>query len=114
MFPAEVTAIFTNLLTNAVKFAGEGRRVQVTAIEDDTGLRIVIENTGAAVDLKDSQRWFEPFRSSTTEIDTTLGQGMGLGLTITRSMLDEYGATIRFIQPSEYFATAVEVLFPTD
>ena len=38
------------------------------------------------------ERWFRPFESSTVEIDSFLGQGMGLGLTITRNMLEPYGA----------------------
>ena len=39
---------------------------------------------------------------------------MGLGLTVTRSLLDEYGATIEFVQPTRGFATAVEFRFLAD
>jgi hypothetical protein len=38
---------------------------------------------------------------------------MGLGLPITRSMLEQYGAEIRFVEPSEGFATALSITFPT-
>jgi C4-dicarboxylate-specific signal transduction histidine kinase len=37
---------------------------------------------------------------------------MGMGLTITRNMLEEYGASIRFVRPSRGFATALEIRFP--
>ena len=113
MFPAEVSAIFTNLLSNAIKFAGKEGRILSSARVDNGELVVRFENTGEAVDLRSAKRWFEPFRSSTVEIDESLGQGMGLGLTVTRSLLDEYGATIDFVQPSQGFATALELRIPT-
>jgi signal transduction histidine kinase len=113
MFPAEVSAIFSNLLGNAVKFAGPNGVVKTSASIDDGELVITMENTGEAVDLKAAEKWFEPFKSTTSEVDETLGQGMGLGLTITRSLLDEYGGSISFVQPSKKFATAVEVRIAT-
>ena len=104
--------ILTNLLSNAVKFAGHKGRVRILGEEDDKALVFKMENTGKAVRLETSERWFEPFRTTTANVDATLGQGMGLGLTITRSMLDEYGAEIKFTAPSKQFATSVEVRFP--
>ena len=70
-----------------------------------------VENTGAAVKVSDGERWFRPLQSSTTEVDSILGQGMGLGLTITRRILEEYGSTIRFVSPSAGYATALEFAF---
>jgi len=114
MFPAELTAIFTNLLTNAVKFSDRGGRIEATAsvLQDSAGIWIRIENTGARVAPKGADKWFEPFRSTSTSVDATLGQGMGLGLTITRSILDEYGAKIAFVEPSPGFDAAIEIVFP--
>jgi len=113
MFPAELTTIFSNLLTNAVKAAGKDGKVRATARHRDDGtISVVIENTGVAVDIAEAERWFKPFESTTVEVDPVLGQGMGLGLPITRSMLEEDGAEIRFVQPSHEYATAVEIVFP--
>lgn len=112
MYPAEVVAIFTNLLSNAIKFTEEGGTIRVRSLRD--GSRIVMENTGTEVDLDQGEHWFKPFTSTTAEADTSLGQGMGLGLPITRSILDEYGAEIRFIKPTKNFATAIEIEFPSD
>lgn len=113
MFPAELSAIFTNLLSNAIKFAGDKGQIRASAEGEDGELVVRFENTGEAVDVRSAKRWFEPFRSSTLEIDEALGQGMGLGLTVTRSLLDEYGATIDFVVPSEGYATALEFRLPT-
>jgi signal transduction histidine kinase len=111
MFAAELTTVFANLLTNAIKAAGKNGRIRASGREETKRTIICVENTGKAVNLKNGERWFRPFESSTTEVDPILGQGMGLGLTITRSMLEEYGAKIRFVKPRQGFATAVELTF---
>jgi len=116
MYPAELTAAFANLISNAVKAAaiGNNGRVVATGTQDDQGrISIEIANSGIAVNVDESERWFRPFESTTTTIDPVLGQGMGLGLPITRALLEEYGATIRFVPAPRGFglATAVEIIF---
>ena len=112
MFPAELTTVFANLLTNAVKSAGEGGRVAASAASDDGLLSVRVQNTGVAVALDDAERWFEPFESTTQEVDPVLGQGMGLGLTITRRILDYYGISVGFAEPDPLYSTAIEMAFP--
>jgi signal transduction histidine kinase len=113
MFRAELQAVFTNLLTNAIKAAGQGGDIWARAEEAVPGERLAfrIENTGRPVDLRDAERWFQPFQSTSSRPDATLGQGIGLGLPITRSILDQYNASIFFVPPSEGFSTAVQVSF---
>jgi signal transduction histidine kinase len=112
MFQSEITVVLTNLLTNAIKAAGEGGRIRAHGeIWDDGTALLRLENTGASVDVDDSERLFRAFESTTVSVDPVLGQGMGMGLPITRNLLGEYGASIRFVPPSEGFATAIEVRF---
>jgi signal transduction histidine kinase len=113
MFPAELIVVFSNLLTNAVKAADHEGRVRATAKSDREGQVVVtIENTGVAVDPNEGERWFQPFESTTVETDPVLGQGMGMGLPITRNLLEDYGAAIRFAVPSRGFSTALQITFP--
>lgn len=112
VFPAEVSALFSNLLSNAIKFAGVNGAIRVTGAETDNEVVVLMENTGEAVGADNSERWFEPFRSTTAQADAVLGQGMGLGLTVSRSLMDEYGGVIRFAAPSDGYATAVELRWP--
>lgn len=114
MFPAELTLVFSNLLTNAIKAAGEGGTIRATATSRASSIVARIENTGVTVDLHDAERWFRPFESTTTRPDPYLGQGMGMGLPITRNMLEEYGAEIRFVAPTDDFSTAVQITFLQD
>lgn len=116
MFPAELTVILSNLVTNAVKAAGRGGRIRARARRKEgtqAGLVIRVENTGVAVDPAGGEQWFAPFASTTMEsLDPILGQGMGLGLPITRSMVEDYRGSVRFVTPSSGFATALEIRLP--
>jgi signal transduction histidine kinase len=113
MFPAEITTVFSNLLTNAIKAAGRNGRIRATGRDAANGeVHVRIENTGIEVHLADADKWFLPFESTTTDIDAGLGQGMGLGLPITRNMLEQYGATVTFVAPNNGFSTALEIVFP--
>ena len=113
MFPAEATMLFSNLLTNAVKAAGTNGKVYAHGRPSKDGGTVVrIENTGIEVDPADGERWFRPFESGSAVSDPKLGYGMGLGLPITRQMLEEYGAEITFVKPQARYATAVEIVFP--
>ena len=113
MFAAEITVVFANLLTNAIKAAGENGHIRVSGLRESDQVRICIQNSGTAVILDEAEQWFRPFQSTTSEVDPVLGQGMGLGLTITRNLLENYGASVRFILPDDPFATAVEVTLPS-
>jgi signal transduction histidine kinase len=113
MYPAEITSVFSNLLTNAVKAAGEQGVIRATGRAQGRGSVVRVENTGVRVPPADGERWFRPFASTTVrDIDPVLGQGMGLGLPITRSMLQDYRASLRFVEPDDAFATALEITFP--
>jgi signal transduction histidine kinase len=112
MFPAELTLVFSNLLTNAVKAAQANGRVRATGASNDQGTVLRVENTGKAVNPESGEKWFRPFESTTTQTDPVLGQGMGMGLPITRNILEEYGASIRFVRASAGYATALEIRFP--
>ncbi|MCM0674004.1 ATP-binding protein [Micromonospora phytophila] len=113
MFPAEVGVLLTNLLTNAVKNASSPGRVRVESRAlGRRGLTLLVHNTGAAVDLEEAERWFLPFESTTTEVNEVLGQGLGLGLPITRALVEDYRGTIHFVEAPPGFATSVRVDLP--
>lgn len=112
MFPAELSGIFTNLLSNAVKFTDQDGTIRVAAREQDGYFLVDVMNTGTVVELAGAERLFEAFRSTTERPDAVLGQGMGMGLTITRAFVQEYGGDIAFVAPPPGFATAIRFRIP--
>ena len=114
MFRSELSAILTNIFTNAVKSAGRGGRIRISGSEKDGITVFTVENTGTRIDIKESEKWFAPYLSTSDSADPVLGHGMGLGLTITRTIVEEYGGNVRFVEPSGRYATAIRVEMPSE
>jgi signal transduction histidine kinase len=113
MFAAELTSVLVNLVTNAVKAAGKNGRIRASSAARPDGTAIIrLENSGVAVDPETAEKWFVAFKSTTVTTDSVLGQGMGLGLTITRDILSEIGASIGFVTPRRGYATAIQIVLP--
>jgi signal transduction histidine kinase len=85
---------FTNLVTNALKFTSAGGRVDVdahiVATGDATHVRAIVRDTGYGIAEEEVPHLFELYRQA--EIGRSLG--FGLGLAITKRILDAHGATI--------------------
>ncbi|MBI4356303.1 MAG: sensor histidine kinase [Gammaproteobacteria bacterium] len=108
MFTPELESVIGNLLSNAVKFSGKNGRIRLGTIGGKGSF--FIENTGIEVDIKDSEKWFSPFESTSIP-DEFLGTGTGLGLTIVRDIVNQYQAQISFRRPSQNYKTRIEVVF---
>jgi CheY-like chemotaxis protein/anti-sigma regulatory factor (Ser/Thr protein kinase) len=81
--------VLLNLMTNAVKFTGDGGSVVVHAARDGAEIAITVTDTGIGVPEADRERIFESFqqggRGSTRE------EGTGLGLTLSRRIVGLLG-----------------------
>ncbi len=87
-----------NLLSNAVKFAPAGGAIEVQArIEPAEGagrsVVITVGDSGPGIPPADQRRVFEPFERGTG--DRRFAQGVGLGLTIAREIVQAHGGTIQ-------------------
>jgi signal transduction histidine kinase len=97
-----------NLLSNAVKYNHAGGQVAVTL--DPQG-RLTVANTGPVVPAELVGGLFEPFRRMSGErLDH--GGGVGLGLTIVRSLAAAHGAAVT-ARAEPGGGLSVEVWFPT-
>ncbi|MEU4233566.1 HAMP domain-containing sensor histidine kinase [Nonomuraea sp. NPDC026600] len=85
--PVLLNRLVTNLLDNAVRYNHPGGTVEVTL---SRGV-LTVRNTGPHVPQERFGDLFEPFR----RLQTTRGQGDGLGLSIVASIAKAHGADVR-------------------
>lgn len=91
-----IRQILTNLVGNAIKFTHEGYvLIDVTGEESEgvCSLRIAIEDTGIGIRSEKAKAIFEQFTQAEGSTTRTYG-GTGLGLTITKSLVEAMGGTI--------------------
>jgi len=86
-----VEQVVTNLLSNALKY-GAGRPVVVRVEEDGERARLTVQDQGIGIAEEDLGRIFERFERAVS--DRHYG-GLGLGLYITRQIVEAFGGTVR-------------------
>jgi signal transduction histidine kinase len=85
--------ILLNLLTNAVKFTPEGGTVSVAVAQVDGMYEISVRDTGVGIAAEDTARVFEEFRQVGNDL-ARKAEGTGLGLSLTRRLVELHGGTI--------------------
>ncbi len=116
--------IIYNVLANAIKFTPAGGRVSVAAgpwsapAGSETGLprqslRITIADTGIGLKKEDLQRIFNPFEQADTTATRDF-EGTGLGLALTRKLLELHGGSIWAESDGPGKGSAFQLVLPTD
>jgi signal transduction histidine kinase/CheY-like chemotaxis protein len=99
--PVRVRQVLLNLIGNAIKFTERGGVRVRLELEPETGhasgrsLRVAVHDTGIGVPADKHAAIFEPFRQADGSIVRKFG-GTGLGLTITRQLVELMGGRIWF------------------
>ena len=88
---ARLGRVITNLLDNAISFSPEGGVVAVRARRVGGEVEIVVDDDGPGIPPDQLETIFERFYSDRPQSDSTLGKNSGLGLSISRDIVDAYG-----------------------
>jgi signal transduction histidine kinase/CheY-like chemotaxis protein len=81
--------VLLNLITNAVKFTGDGGSVSVRAVRDGAEVLVTVTDTGVGVPEADRERIFESFQQGGR--GASREEGTGLGLTLSRRIVELLG-----------------------
>ncbi len=94
---AKLKQIVLNLLANAVKFTPSGGRIRVTAGLGAAGqLDIEVRDTGVGIKSGDIPKVLTRFGQS-GDTKPKSGRGAGLGLSITKSLVELHGGTLKIV-----------------
>jgi signal transduction histidine kinase len=104
--------IFTNLISNAIKYTPEGGKVRITLGEEGGFVKAAVSDTGIGIKKEDLPRIFDKFyRVKTTETRQIIGTG--LGLSIVKNIVDAHLGSIS-VESEEGGGTTFTVLLPKE
>src|SRR5215831_16851550 len=89
-----LSRVITNLLDNAVSFSPENGVVTVRARRIGTEIEVVVEDEGPGIPADKLEDIFKRFYSDRPQTDRTIGKNSGLGLSISREIVNAYGGRI--------------------
>jgi two-component system, OmpR family, sensor histidine kinase BaeS len=93
--PEKLALAVQNLISNAIRYTPTGGKVSVCSDFKDHELNIEVTDTGQGIPLEEQQSIFEPFTRGSSS--RRFSQGMGLGLTIARDLVEAHGGKVELV-----------------
>jgi PAS domain S-box-containing protein len=104
----DMLQVLLNLLHNAIDYTSEGETIKLTVHMESAAIRIAVSDQGAGIHPDDLPHIFDPFFTTKTRGDQ---KGMGLGLSISQSLVNAMGGTIE-VQTQPNGGSTFSVLLP--
>jgi len=89
----KIIGIFTNLISNAIKYTDEGGRINIMAVDRGEDIRVCVSDTGIGIPEKHLPKIFERFYMVNTTL-TRKSESLGLGLSIIKEYVKLHGGRI--------------------
>ena len=93
--PARLQQVFWNLIKNSVKFTPEKGRISIETLNPaPNNIEVRVIDTGIGIEPQAIDKIFDAFEQGQSDITRRFG-GLGLGLTISKTLIDAHGGHIR-------------------
>ena len=92
--PADLDKIVLNLVSNAVKYTPEHRRIHISVQSYAEAVALVVTDEGIGISEEDQEKLFTEFFRSTNP-EAIAQAGTGLGLTIVKRIVERHGGSIQ-------------------
>ena len=109
--PSRFQQVMWNLLSNAIKFTPKGGKVQILLERVKSHIEITVADTGIGISPGLIPHLFERFRQADASTTRQYG-GLGLGLSIVKSLVELHGGTVTAKSRGEGHGTTVTVHLP--
>jgi CheY-like chemotaxis protein/anti-sigma regulatory factor (Ser/Thr protein kinase) len=109
--PSRLQQVVWNLLTNATKFTSRGGSIRVVLQRDESHLELVVTDTGQGIEASFLPHVFDRFKQADPSSTRAQG-GLGLGLSITKNLVEMHGGTIAVESPGPGRGTTFVVRLP--
>jgi len=107
------TQMVLNLMSNAVKYTPESGRIRVNGVLAENGtFRLSVSDTGIGMSDQEINEAFEPFRRVDHALTSNF-EGIGLGLPLTKAMIEMHGGKLEVASVSNRGTTAT-LVFPAE
>lgn len=90
--------VLTNLISNAVKYSPKNETVNLRTVHNNRWIRIEVMDKGPGIPEEFKKRIFQKFAQADSS-DTKKRGGTGLGLNITKTIVEKFGGNIGFLSP---------------
>lgn len=109
--PNRLQQVVWNLLSNAIKFTPKDGKVQILVERVKSHIEISVADTGVGISPEFIPHLFERFRQGDASTTRKYG-GLGLGLSIVKSLVELHGGTVWVKSPGEGRGTTITVALP--
>jgi len=126
--PKQLQRVIDNLMSNAWRYGKAGTTIGLAAINagkcptwcfdfvksaltKHEGCYVIVQNSGQGIKKEDIEKLFEPMYQADTARTKTGERGTGLGLNITKQIIEKHGGTVELVS-KEGFGTAVLCWIP--
>ncbi|WP_413943002.1 ATP-binding protein [Bdellovibrio sp. HCB-162] len=109
--PTRLQQVLWNLLSNAVKFTPRHGKIYVSLTKAESNAQITVRDTGKGIDPSFLPYVFERFRQEDATTTRKYG-GLGLGLAITRSIVEAHGGNIQAASEGKGKGATFTVILP--
>ena len=109
--PGRLQQVMGNLLSNAIKFTPKGGTVRVTLAQEEAQVRITVTDSGIGIKPDFVDHVFERFRQADASTTRRYG-GLGLGLSIVKSLAELHGGSVSVSSPGEGLGASFSVCLP--
>jgi two-component system, cell cycle sensor histidine kinase PleC len=107
----KIKEVMYNLLSNAVKFTPEGGKIGMRAKKVDSGIEVVVWDTGVGIARENMEKIFEGFFRVDTPY-SRVTEGTGLGLPLSRKMVELHGGKLFVESEGLNYGTSIRFTLP--